>query len=127
MLQQFAVRSGFCHTAVFQHVDAVGAGHGRQAMRDHDDGLRARQLMDDLDDGSLALRIDVRRGLVEHVRRRISEQGASQRESLPLTTRKVSAFLRYRCIEPARLLHEPLCAAATKRLPQLLVARLGVG
>ena len=96
-------------------------------MRDHDDGLRARQLMDDLDDGSLALRIDVRRGLVEHVRRRISEQGASQRESLPLTTRKVSAFLRYRCIEPARLLHEPFCAAATKRLPQLLVARLGVG
>ena len=67
--------------------------------------------MDDLDDGSLALRIDVRRGLVEHVRRRISEQGASQRESLPLTTRKVSAFLRYRCIEPARLLHEPLCAS----------------
>ena len=112
MLQQFAVRPGFCHTAVFQHVDAVGADHGRQAMRDHDDGLRARQLMDDLDDGSLALRIDVRRGLVEHVRRRISEQGASQRESLPLTT---------------RLLHEPFCAAATKRLPQLLVARLGVG
>ena len=125
--QQLLARARLGHAPVGHHVDAVGLGHGGQPVGDHDDGLLARKLADDLHDGALALRVHVGRGLVEHVHRRVVQKRTGKRQALPLPSREVRPLLGDGHVQTARSAHEPVRPATRERRPQLVVSRLRIG
>ena len=108
---QLLVRTALDHAPVRQHEDAVGFGDGRQAVRDHDDGAAFRQLVDNADDGLLAVRIHVRRCLIEDVDGGIVQKRAGKRQTLALTAGEVAALLGHGSIKPAGCANEPIDTA----------------
>ena len=95
------MRPALGHATVFQHEDAIGFCNRCQTMRDHDDGAAFRQLMDNADDGLLAVRIHVRGRFVEDVDGRIVQKRPGKRQTLALPAREVAALLGHGRIEPA--------------------------
>ena len=119
------MRPALGHAAVFQHEDAIGFCNRRQTMRDHDDGAAFRQLMDNADDGSLAVRIHVRGRFVEYIDGGIVQKRPGKRQTLTLPAREVAALLGHGRIKPARCTNEPVDAATPQNVPKLVIARLG--
>ena len=119
------MRARLDHAAVLEHVDAIGAAQGCESVRDHDDGLRARQLVHKLDDGALALGIDVRGGLVQQVHRSVVQQRSGHGQTLALAARQVAAGLGHGGIQAPGLAREAIKAAAGQHTPQFVVGRRG--
>ena len=83
------------------------------AVRDQDDGLFARQRLDLRHDIIFAFYIDIGRGFIKDIDRAVMQQGAGQRQTLPLTARKIAAAL-------VKLGVQPVFAAQKVRQPYLL-------
>ena len=94
-------------------------------MRDHDDGAAFRQLVDNADDGLFAVRIHVRRRLVEDVDGGIVQKRAGKRQTLALTAGEVAALLGHGRIKPAGYANEPVDSATAQNVPKLVIGRLG--
>ena len=114
------------HASVLEHVDAVGFLERAETMRHHDDGARARKLLDEPDDGVLAVGVDVGGGLVEHVHRRVVKEGARHGDALALSAREVAALRGDGHVEPARFADEIEHARAFEGARHLLVACVGL-
>ena len=119
------MRPALGNAAVFQHEDAIGFCNRRQTMRDHDDGAAFRQLMDNADDGLLAVGIHVRGRFVEYIDGGIVQKRPGKRQTLTLPAREVAALLGHGRIKPARCTNEPVDAATPQNVPKLVIARLG--
>src|SRR5215831_4255694 len=88
-LQEKTVRRDVDSLAVFQDKDLVAVDQGRQAMRndDHCPAVRDAQQIGIQD--RLALRIERAHCLVEDQDARIGDEGARDRQPLPLSSREV--------------------------------------
>ncbi len=126
VFQQLIMRSRFGNRSRGQHVDSIGRGHRRQAMRDHDDRAGFRQLVDDADDGLLAFGIHVGSCLVEDVDGRVMQKRTGESQALTLPSGKVAALLGNRRVEPARCAHETVDAAACQSVPQRVIVGLRI-
>ena len=82
------------HAAVFEHADAVGLTHGREAVRDQDRGGVAGRGEDPGEDLGFAPHVELCGRLVEQHEARALLDGAErarQRDALPLATRQIGA------------------------------------
>src|SRR3990172_11798776 len=70
--------------SVLDHHDLIGAANGREAMGDDDRGPVHHQVLERLLDQGLGLRVERARRLVENEDWRVLEDGARDREPLPL-------------------------------------------
>ena len=77
----------------FEHVDAVGVAHGRQAVGDHDRGAALRHPGERALDGRLGLVVHRGGGLVEHEDRRVAQDRPGDGEPLALAARQLLAPL----------------------------------
>ena len=113
----------FSHAAILEHVDAIGIAQGCETVRDHDDRLRARQLVYKLDDSALTFGIDVRGGLVQQVHRSVVQQRSGHGQTLALAARQVAAGLRHGGIQAPGFARKAIEATARQHTPQLVVGR----
>jgi len=81
---QLGVSAALDNPALIEHQDAVGADDARQPVRQDQGRAALREAIDGLLDHRLVLGIDRRQGLVEDQDRRIAQQGARNRQPLPL-------------------------------------------
>src|SRR6266545_6510033 len=82
--QQVTVASALHDATLRQHDDEIGVLHGREPVGDHEDGAVRHQPLDRLLHQPLGLRVERAGGLVEYQDRRIAQQGARDRDALPL-------------------------------------------
>ena len=80
--------------AVLEHDHAVGPQDRREAMRDHHAGAPGEELVDGVSKQALGLRIDARRGFVEHQDGGIIQERPGDRKELALPLREVSVKAR---------------------------------
>ena len=79
---EFRVRTELHQVRVVDHGDPVGAPHGAEAMRHHDDGSALHQSFQRLLDNGLRARIEVAGGLVQDQHGRVHEGSAGQGHQL---------------------------------------------
>src|SRR5688572_17451760 len=85
--QQVAVPAALDELAAVEDEDLVGAGDRRQTVRDDEGRAPAAQRLEAVLDQRLALAVEARRRLVEDQDARVGEDGASDRQALPLAAR----------------------------------------
>src|SRR5262245_56966403 len=84
-LQQLGVRALVDQLPVLEDQDAIRPLDGREAMRDHQAGAPGEELVDGVLQQMLRLRVDARRGLVEHQDGGIIQERPSDRKELALS------------------------------------------
>ncbi len=83
--QQLIVASDLGDAAFVDDDDAVGIAHGGEPVRDDEDRPSTHQVGERLLHDELAFRIQIRRGLVQDEDRRVLQERARDRQSLPLS------------------------------------------
>ncbi len=87
--------------APVQHQDTIRQRvHLARPVGRKDDGLVARELTQDLEEGPTGAIVEIRRGLVEQQNRWITQQGHRQRQALPKPARQVPHPLRRVLAQP---------------------------
>ena len=95
---QFIMCSLFDDPPLVEYQDAIGAAYRIEPVRDHQQGAVERQLVDAFLDQTLALGVEVGRGLVEDHQRGIAQKGAGQGDALDLPARESRAALADRAV-----------------------------
>jgi hypothetical protein len=90
---QRGMGAGFDDAAVFHDDDAVGALHGRQAVRDDDGGAADHRRLQRALHQALGLGVERAGRFVEQQQRRIFQQGARDRDALALAAGQAHAAL----------------------------------
>ncbi|MPL60848.1 hypothetical protein SDC9_06410 [bioreactor metagenome] len=102
--QQLGMAALFDDAAAVEHDDAVHLGDGRQPVRDGKHGLALHHPGQRLLDLRLDLAVERRGRLVQHQDRRVLEEGAGERDALPLPAREPhAAFAKRRVIAAVAL------------------------
>ena len=79
--------------ALVEHEDALGTDHARQAVREDQRGAALHQPVERRLDDRLVLRVHCGQRLVQDQDRRVSQQGAGDRDPLALPARELDAAL----------------------------------
>src|SRR5690242_10580473 len=87
--EQLRVRAAFDDLPFVHDDDAIRMFDGGQAMRNHERGAIALEIVDCILNASLGFGIERRHGFVEHQHRRVLEQRASDGHALPLPAGKL--------------------------------------
>src|SRR5215472_5090786 len=96
---EFLMATDVVESPALKDQNSVGHGQRRKPVGDDDDGPILGDAHEIRVDDGLALSIERARSLIQNQNWRIHEQGASNRQSLPLTAREVDRpFLNYRVI-----------------------------
>src|SRR2546430_301094 len=85
------MRALLCDPSLFKNCDLIGTGNSRETVRDDDDGLVLFQIFDGLLNGTLSLRVEIARRLVENENLRIPDQRPRDCQALTLTAAQVCA------------------------------------
>ena len=126
--QQRLGRAVLHQAAPLEHQDAVEVAHGGQAMRDRQHGAAAHQAAERLADELLGCAVERGGRLVEQQQRRVLEERARDGDALALSARQPHAAIADDRVEAFGQLGDELAAMGrVRRLPDLVVARLGPG
>jgi hypothetical protein len=123
--EQFGVCALLGDAAVLDHDDPVGVAHGREAMRDDERGPAAEDATQRVLDEDLGSRVHRGRGLVEDQDGRVGEDGAGERDQLPLPGREQRASLADARLVAVRQALDELARARERRRGAQLVVRRG--
>ena len=93
------MRAEFDDPARVDHGELVGAADRGEAVRDDECRAARHEPLERLLDGALALGVERRRCLVQDEDRRVLQQGARDREPLPLAARQAGAALAHARVE----------------------------
>lgn len=112
---------------MIQHVNIVRFRDVGQAMGNQNDRLAPGQTMDARHDIVLALYVDIGRGFVKYIDGAVMQQGAGQRQTLPLAAGQVAAALGQLGVQ-AILAAQEICEVDLfQRAPQCAVVSVGCG
>ena len=113
--------------AAVEDDDLVGA-HDRADPLGHDDDRRVGDLIGERrPQGRVGLEVEGREAVVEDVDVGALDEGAGDREALPLPAREVGPALRDRRLQPVgQVADERLGLGDPERVPELLVGRVGL-
>src|SRR5579863_5237690 len=92
LLHQFLMSPYIGDGSVLDHYDAVGAAHGGEAMRDHDDGASSHQILRGGLHQRFGLAIQSGSGFVENKDGSVLENSAGDGNALTLASGKAHAF-----------------------------------
>lgn len=122
---QLVMGTGLDDASIGKDVDTPGVPQRREAVGDHDYGLGICELPHQLDDGRLALGVNVGSRLVQDVHRRVVQERSCHRQPLTLATGEVRPFGGHRGLQATCATHEPLEATAVQDVPELFVRGIG--
>src|SRR6266566_1651457 len=94
--------------SVVEYQESLAALQGARPMRDQDHGSVAHQVPHGAEDLRLGFGVDGARGLVEDEHRTVLQEGAGQRDALPLASRELRAALTDLGVVAARQAHDEL-------------------
>ena len=103
-LQERLWRAVLDDLALLQNDDAIEIAHRRQAVGDGNDGAAAHQAAQRLADQLLGFAIQRRGGLVEQQQRRVLQEGARNRDPLPLPAGQAQPAISHDRVQPLRQL-----------------------
>ena len=89
------VGAAFHDPAVFHDQDLLGPPDGRQAVGDHEGGPAFHEIGQARLDGGFGFRIEARRGIVQNQDAGIGQNGAGDRDALPLAAGEFHAALAH--------------------------------
>ena len=125
--QQLRLRAALDDLAVLEHENLIRARDRREAVRDDERRAPAAQRAKPVANERLALAVEARCGLVENQDARIGENGARDRDALPLSAREAHAALADdRVVAVLELRDELIAVRDAARLADLLHRRAGL-
>src|SRR5271166_3522117 len=83
---EFFMSPAFDNLSLLDHQNLIGAPNGRQAVGDHKGSAALHQVGEALLDHLLGLGIEAGGGLIQNQDARFGENGARNRDALPLST-----------------------------------------
>src|SRR2546423_3830452 len=123
-MHELVMRAALDDPTLVQDVDAVRRADAREAMRDEKHGAAAEQVAHPREEIMLGARIECGGRLVEDDKRSIPEEGAGERDALPLTDRDVLPAHEIRAedrvVRVGPRLHEGIGAGALRWAPDRL-------
>src|SRR5690606_24756675 len=93
LAQQLVVGAAFDDSALVHDEDLVGGLDGGEAVRDHEGGAAAAEVLESVPDEGLALGVEAGGGLVEDEDARIGDDGARDGDALALAAGELDAAL----------------------------------
>ena len=93
-VQRF-VRAALHDAALFHDQDLIGAPNGGKTVRDHERGAPLHQVCKPFLNGRFRFRIQAGSGFVQNQNARIGQNGARNRDALPLPARELHAPLAH--------------------------------
>jgi hypothetical protein len=88
--------------AAVEHDDQIGVPHGREPVCNRQDRSARERRVEVLDDAPLKLVVESGGGFVEDDHPWLLQNGARDREALPLTATQVGSLLDHQCLIPLR-------------------------